>query len=72
MVERKRVQVDRNTERRTTEVIPVNNIIIEPRKVVMPSEATKMNIILRKEGIDVIEVETSLLSLRDEQTALDI
>jgi len=42
--------------------VPVNNVIIEPGKVVMPSEATKTNTILRKEGIDVIEVETSLLT----------
>jgi N-dimethylarginine dimethylaminohydrolase len=42
--------------------VPVNNVILEPGKVIMPAEAIKTNSILRKEGIDVIEVETSLLT----------
>jgi N-dimethylarginine dimethylaminohydrolase len=42
--------------------VPVNNVILEPGKVIMPAEAIKTNSILREEGIDVIEVESSLLT----------
>jgi N-dimethylarginine dimethylaminohydrolase len=42
--------------------VPANNILLEPGKVIMPTEAIKVNATLRKEGIDVIEVETSLLT----------
>jgi N-dimethylarginine dimethylaminohydrolase len=42
--------------------MPANNVLLEPAKVIMPAEAKKVNSALRKEGFDVVEVETSMLT----------
>lgn len=42
--------------------IPANCVMLEPGKVIMPAGADKTNSALRKEGIDVIEVQTTGLT----------
>jgi len=42
--------------------IPANCVILEPGKVIMPAGAEKTNAALRREGIDVIEVQTTGLT----------
>lgn len=38
--------------------LPSNGVLIEPGKIIMSTEAKKTNAMLRKEGVDVIEVDT--------------
>lgn len=38
--------------------LPSNGVLLEPGKIIMSSEAKKTNAMLRKEGVDVIEVDT--------------
>lgn len=42
--------------------VPANCVVIEPGKVIMPAGAVKVNAALRKEGVDVIEVENTSLT----------
>ena len=42
--------------------LPSNGVMLEPGKIVMSAEAKKTNAALRKEGVDVIEVETTHLA----------
>ncbi len=38
--------------------VPSNGMILEPGKIIMSSDAKKTNAALRREGVDVIEIET--------------
>ncbi len=42
--------------------VPANNVVLEPGKVIMPAGAKITNAALRKQGIDVIEVENTGLT----------
>ncbi len=42
--------------------LPTNGVLLEPGKIIMPSAAEKTNMMLRKEGVDVIEVRTDHLA----------
>tara|TARA_B100000315_G_C14595265_1_gene598626 strand:- start:799 stop:1896 length:1098 start_codon:yes stop_codon:yes gene_type:complete len=42
--------------------LPSNGVLLEPGKIIMSTEAKKTNAMLRKEGVDVIEVDTNGLS----------
>lgn len=41
-----------------TRAVPSNGMILEPGKVIMSSQAEKTNAALRREGVDVIELDT--------------
>jgi N-dimethylarginine dimethylaminohydrolase len=38
--------------------LPENGMLLRPGRIIMPSEAKRTNALLRKEGVDVIEMET--------------
>jgi N-dimethylarginine dimethylaminohydrolase len=42
--------------------LPANGVLIRPGKMIMSSFAKKTNAKLRKEGVDVIEIDTDGLS----------